>query len=81
MMINGAGGIRLRMDNHWANEEAVELVPENGKKAEMNRFSKSGCCVWDKAINRVAEEKFACYLLAAGWGKNPRCWLPIFARN
>ena len=25
MMINGAGGIRLRMDNHWANEEAVEL--------------------------------------------------------
>jgi hypothetical protein len=37
----------------WGQKEAVELVPENGKEAETNRLSKSGCCVWDTVITRV----------------------------
>jgi len=64
-----------------ANEEAVESVPEKGKEAETNRFSPSGCGVWGTAITRVAEERFACYPLAAGQGQDPRFWLPRFERN
>ena len=38
MMIEGAGGIRLRIDDNGANKEAVELVPEKGKEVETNRL-------------------------------------------
>jgi hypothetical protein len=61
MMIKGVGDIRLWLDGDGANEEAVELFPEKGKEAEMNKCSKSGCGVWDMAaVTRVASaERFA----------------------
>ena len=73
--------MRLGIGDDGANEEAVELVPEKWKEAETNRFPESGHTVWGTEITRVAEERFACYPLAAGRGQNPRCWLPRFARN
>ena len=35
MMIEGVGGIRVRMDDDGANEEAVELVPRKGKRTDF----------------------------------------------
>jgi len=49
MTIEGVRGIRLWLDDDGVNEEAVELFPEKGKESETNRFSKSGCRVWDIA--------------------------------